>query len=185
MATSIPRDDTTMASLEQEVLAAKAFLLKSNKASAQNLYDHLSECLSKILDERPNDIIDTFEQVSLKIKAEKFLGATNTVQDAPEPSPKVDISEKRRPLFEVSASEKEEEIDEEVGVPYPNLLESMNYFAQGGIGLGLEEVFQISLALKKLTQKHPLASVRFWGKLCSNTQAVVDGTNMHTYVCAP
>jgi radial spoke head protein 4A len=31
--------------------------------------------------------------------------------------------------------------------------------------LGLEEVFQISLALKKLTQKHPLASVRFWGKI--------------------
>ena len=33
----------------------------------------------------------------------------------------------------MSASEKEEEIDEEVGVPYPNLLESMNYFAQGGV----------------------------------------------------
>ena len=62
---------------------------------------------------------------------------------------------------------------------------STHYMWSVQIGLGLEEVFQISLALKKLTQKHPLASVRFWGKLCSNTQAVVDGTNMHTYVCAP
>ena len=80
-----------MAGLEKEVLAAKAFLLRSSQGSHHNLYvshvsiiavcflqgkgysvsvlagvvlccklcryDHLSECLSKILDERPNDVL--------------------------------------------------------------------------------------------------------------------------------
>ena len=32
------------------------------------------------------------------------------------------------------------------------------------IGLGKAEVFHIQLALKKLTQKHPLALARFWGE---------------------
>lgn len=35
----------------------------------------------------------------------------------------------------MTAEEKEEEIDEEVGVPYPNLQESMYYFEQGGVSV--------------------------------------------------
>ena len=38
-------------------------------------------------------------------------------------------------IAQVTTEEKEEEIDEEVGVPYPNLQESMYYFEQGGVSV--------------------------------------------------
>ena len=38
-------------------------------------------------------------------------------------------------IAQVTAEEKEEEIDEEVGVPYPNLQETMYYFEQGGVSV--------------------------------------------------
>lgn len=33
------------------------------------------------------------------------------------------------------------------------------------IGLGREEFFRINLSLKQLTEKYPLASTKFWGKI--------------------
>ena len=36
---------------------------------------------------------------------------------------------------QVTDAEKDEEVDEEVGVPYPNLLESMHNFQQGGVSI--------------------------------------------------
>ena len=55
------------------------------------------------------------------------------------------------------------EADEEVSVPFPDLMDIARHFEEGGIGLGRDETFHIFLALKKLSQEQPLASVRFWG----------------------
>lgn len=74
--------------------------------------------------------------------------------------------------------------EEEVVIPFPDLLDIMNCFEQGGVsrililfarklhwsaceqvGLGKDETYRILLALKKLTADHKLASVRFWGKI--------------------
>jgi radial spoke head protein 4/6 len=47
----------------------------------------------------------------------------------------------------------------------PNLLELSYFFELGEIGLGSHETFRIWLSLKKLVDKYPLESIRFWGKL--------------------
>lgn len=73
------------------------------------------------------------------------------------------------------------EADEEVEIPFPNLIENMSYFEQGGVinhtttvllyfncfqvGIGKDETYRILLALKQLTREFPLASVKFWGKI--------------------
>jgi len=39
------------------------------------------------------------------------------------------------------------------------------FFEQAGIGLNREEMFRIGMALKNLTETHPLEHARFWGKI--------------------
>lgn len=60
--------------------------------------------------------------------------------------------------------------DEEVETPLPNLMELCFYFEQAGIGLNREEMIRIWLALKSLVDNHPLQHVRFWGKIFGREQ---------------
>jgi radial spoke head protein 4A len=81
-------------------------------------------------------------------------------------SGQVDVANMQKPLFiSAEGEEGDMEADEEVEIPFPNLMEIMSYFEQGGIGLGKDETYRIFLALKQLTKDHPLSSVRFWGKI--------------------
>ena len=55
-------------------------------------------------------------------------------------------------------------MDEEVAIPFPNLMEVAGALEQGGVGLGREETFRILLALRALLRENnTLQSVRFWG----------------------
>ena len=44
-------------------------------------------------------------------------------------------------------------------------MESAFYFEQAGVGLGTDETYRIFLALKQLTDTHPIQKCRFWGKI--------------------
>ena len=56
-------------------------------------------------------------------------------------------------------------MDEEVAIPFPNLMEVAYFFEQGGVGLGRAETYRILLALKALLRENTaLQSVRFWGE---------------------
>ena len=85
-------------------------------------------------------------------------------------------------VFQKSTADEDTEVDEEVGIAFPNLQESSHYFEMGGvsehqttislvllhcpqIGISKEEYSRILLALKKLTVTKPLSDVRFWGQL--------------------
>ena len=60
----------------------------------------------------------------------------------------------------------EGDMDEEVAIPFPNLMEVAGALEQGGVGLGKEETFRILLALRALLREHTtLQSVRFWGEM--------------------
>ncbi|OBS73660.1 hypothetical protein A6R68_15804, partial [Neotoma lepida] len=47
----------------------------------------------------------------------------------------------------------------------PNVMESAYYFEQAGVGLGTDETYRVFLALKQLTDTHPIQRCRFWGKI--------------------
>ena len=65
-------------------------------------YDHLSKCLSKILDERPDNVCDIFEDISNDAKRSKFISTVDTVQDRVEPCTQVALAQVQRKLFAVS-----------------------------------------------------------------------------------
>jgi hypothetical protein len=65
---------------ETDILQAKAFLLQASGATGLNLYDHLSDVLVKVLNERPKDAADSLEAISRKVKADKFSHKTLPIQ---------------------------------------------------------------------------------------------------------
>ncbi|KFQ36139.1 Radial spoke head protein 4 A, partial [Mesitornis unicolor] len=145
---------------------AKAYLLKSSTTSGLNLYDHLANMLTKILDEQPANPVDIIENISKDVKWAQFQKKVDTLRDEHEILPTFEAAEKRKALFFKPDGEGEEEPEEEIGeTPLPNVMETAFYFEQAGIGLSKDESYHIFLALKKLISVQPIQTCRFWGKI--------------------
>ncbi|KAM9667344.1 radial spoke head protein 4 homolog A isoform 1-T1 [Trichechus inunguis] len=159
--------DAAPSMLEIAVQNAKAYLLKTSSKSGLNLYDHLSNMLTKILDERPENAVEIIENISQDVKMAHFCKKLDTLQNENEMLPTYEIAEKQKALFlqgnlEGADQDLEDEIAEN---PLPNVMESAFYFEQAGVGLGTDETYRIFLALKQLTDTHPIHRCRFWGKI--------------------
>ncbi|XP_071598700.1 radial spoke head protein 4 homolog A-like [Heliangelus exortis] len=145
---------------------AKAYLLKSSTTSGLNLYDHLANMLTKILDEQPTNAVDIIENISKDVKWAQFQKKMDTLRDEHEILPTFEAAEKQKALFTKESGGGEEEQEEEIGEsPLPNVMETAFYFEQAGIGLSKEESYHIFLALKKLISDYPVQTCRFWGKI--------------------
>ena len=58
--------------------------------------------LSKVLDERPENVCDIFEDISKDTKRSKFTSQVDTVQDKIDQSTEVALAQVQRKLFAVS-----------------------------------------------------------------------------------
>ncbi|XP_038197008.1 radial spoke head protein 4 homolog A isoform X3 [Arvicola amphibius] len=160
-------NETAPSMLEVATQNAKAYLLSTSSKSGLNLYDHLSNVLTMILDERPADAVDIIENISKDVKMTNFNKKLDTLHNENEMLPAYEIAEKQKALFlqgplEGADPELEEEIAES---SLPNVMESAYYFEQAGVGLGTDETYRVFLALKQLTETHPIQRCRFWGKI--------------------
>uniref|UniRef100_A0A4W3JQP8 Radial spoke head 6 homolog A n=1 Tax=Callorhinchus milii TaxID=7868 RepID=A0A4W3JQP8_CALMI len=150
---------------ELEIQNAKAYLLTASTQSNLNLYDHLAEVLTKILNERPMDVVDIFEDLSRDVKTMMFTEKLDTLQDDWETSFAYSLAEVQKSLFIKPEEEEVENEEEVVETPLPNVMELAFYFEQAGVGLSREEMYRIFLALKQLCSTQPLQRCRFWGKI--------------------
>ncbi|NXF96809.1 RSH4A protein, partial [Eubucco bourcierii] len=158
----IPDPESRMLAVQN----AKAYLLKSSTTSGLNLYDHLANMLTKILDEKPTNAVDIIENISKDVKWAQFQKKMDTLRDEHEILPTFEAAEKRKALFLKGNEEAAEELEEETeNTPLPNVMETAFYFEQGGIGLSKDEYYHILLALKNLISVHPIQTCRFWGKI--------------------
>ncbi|XP_028365800.1 radial spoke head protein 4 homolog A isoform X1 [Phyllostomus discolor] len=159
--------ETAPSVLETAIQNAKAYLLKTSSQSGLNLYDHLSNMLTKILDERPENAVDIIENISQDVKMAHFSKKLDTLQNENEMLPTYEIAEKQKALFLQGHLEgADQELEDEIaGNSLPNVMESAFYFEQAGVGLGTDETYRVFLALKQLTDTHPIQRCRFWGKI--------------------
>ncbi|XP_032718262.1 radial spoke head protein 4 homolog A isoform X1 [Lontra canadensis] len=153
--------------LEIAVQSAKAYLLKTSSKSGLNLYDHLSDMLTKVLDERPENAVDIIESISQDVKMAHFRKKLDTLQNENEMLPIYETAEKQKALFlQGNLEGVDQELEDEIAEnSLPNVMESAFYFEQAGVGLGTDETYRIFLALKQLTDTHPIQRCRFWGKI--------------------
>ncbi|XP_069699823.1 radial spoke head protein 6 homolog A [Periplaneta americana] len=148
-------------------IRSKAFLQKPSKVEGVSLYDHLSELINKILEEKPENVVDYFEEYSRNLKEERFRPATDRLQDMYVPPGPLESAKKMMNLFEIPP-EKEAEVLEE-DEPTENIqtdvMETQFYFENGGIGLPRNEMFLIALGMRKLRLNQRFKKIRFWGKI--------------------
>ncbi|XP_036623517.1 radial spoke head protein 4 homolog A [Trichosurus vulpecula] len=152
--------------LEIAAQNAKAYLLKKSSKSGLNLYDHLCKVLTRILDQRPENVVDIIENISQDVKKAHFNKKLDTLQDEHEIPLAYELAEKQKALFLQGNLEGDQEQEDEIAeTPLPNIMESAFYFEQAGVGLSTDETYRIFLALKQLTDTQPIQTCRFWGKI--------------------
>ena len=92
--------------LDLEIQVSTYFILLPAATTYTNVflcrYDHLSRVLSKALDERPENIVDIFEDLSKDEKRAKFTSDVDTVQNRDDKSTEVALAEVQEKLFSVS-----------------------------------------------------------------------------------
>ena len=67
-------------------------------------YDHLTRLLTKILDERPSNAVDVFEDFSRTVKESRFVSDADNILEHPDPSAESRLAETQLSLFAVPAS---------------------------------------------------------------------------------
>ncbi|KAL4167713.1 hypothetical protein KRP22_013197 [Phytophthora ramorum] len=161
------RKRAAMTTLEE----AKAFL-KKDLPDGTNLYDHLGDVLLKIIVERPENLHETFENISTLVKQQRYL--------APQQPAAVDATSELSSIkklaqahqenwcnvaLELLKIKSEEEAALEPATGVADLLDEANMFEWAGLGFSKGETFRLSLALQRLAQTNSTVNLRFWGKL--------------------
>ncbi|RZF45047.1 hypothetical protein LSTR_LSTR002008 [Laodelphax striatellus] len=159
-------------------LEAKSFLSKCEGSANDSIWNHLSELITKILEERPVNIIDYLEQYSARVKRERFEIANNHIQKVFVPTSDLDYAKRNIELIKAAEMPPTSEITEEVneeesevdGATTSNkkmgFLQFMDNFRQAGVGLSKDESYLINLSLIKLQKTKPaVQKFKFWGKI--------------------
>lgn len=86
---------------EHEFVYAKSFLQQCSTNTGENLYDHLSTVLNQILSERPQNVVDFFEEYSRKVKERQYRLMTDHLEDVFVPSRRLKQANHLLPLLKV------------------------------------------------------------------------------------
>lgn len=164
---------------------AKSFLSTQNNGTS--LYEHLGAMVRKIIEEKPENALDLFENISLAVKESKLNVEYNDIQPIPiDNKEKNELQNKLNDILmfygkkpekkakneepneeNENAEEENEENEEPIDqskcatiLPFQNLLQ------WAGIGISNEEMYQLQHSFCSLIRKYPnIQSSRFWGKV--------------------
>lgn len=173
-----------------ELNIAKAVLQQYSTLSGDNLFDHLSDIVKRVIDERPPNVIDFFEEFSRNVREQKF--------HVPERFPPNGVfadSRMFRPAKRILHAIKlpnsaegtdfgcDEDITGEEGYTYIDgelqididdsmrrfmtfneRVEQLQFFwNQSGFSISKNDIFQLASSINRL-QTHPsIMQCRFWG----------------------
>uniref|UniRef100_A0AAR5P3I9 Radial spoke head protein 6 homolog A n=1 Tax=Dendroctonus ponderosae TaxID=77166 RepID=A0AAR5P3I9_DENPD len=159
---------------EAEFFNAKTFLQTASGNTGDNLYDHLTEVLNRILAERPENVIDFFEEYSRKVKERRYRPLTDRLEDCYITPAAFELASHMlralRPLPAPAPSTLDPEDLELADMSRNNLLEMLFYLEQAGLGLPRPEMVFVMLSMRQLVAAKPIASIRFWGKVLGTFQ---------------
>ena len=130
-------------------------ILSMFKWKSENLYDHMRRLLEQLISTRPENVMEYFDQYSRELRNKKpredpMVFLANSVKLA-----------KMYGLIYPTTQENQDGLLPKIADPW----EYVYYFEEIGVSLPREELYQISLALRKLSLVEGLSKIRFWGKL--------------------
>lgn len=174
-------------SLKKDLQNSLLFL-QQRSASGDSLFDHISKVIAKVVDERPQNVVDHFELFSERVRLETFEMNENLLAEAYQEPSRLAIALKSLPKFiersqqSVIVTDKEEadeaveetedeaveqDEDEEISgePPKASLWELQFHWNMLGIGLKSEEIFALACSMDRLKENPDIGSGRFWGKI--------------------
>lgn len=179
-------------SLKKDLQNAKLLLQNCSVDSGDSLYDHLSNVIGKVIDERPKNVVDYFEEFSQRVREETFRLNEIILEKAYQEPERLEIANKILPSLinfkqysmydektlekdEIDGEENEEDEDEEeeeddevkvfAETPKYNFMEQQFHWNSIGIGFAQDETFLLSCALAQLASNSSIASCHFWGQI--------------------
>lgn len=178
-------------------------LLQQRSASGDSLFEHLSRVISKVIDERPTNVVDYFELFSERVRLEGFEMNENLLEEGYVEPSRLGIAKKLLPglvekskkamniladnedeegkALEPSTDENNKEDDGDAiycETPPRDLWELQFYWNLLGIGFPREELFSLACSIERLKANPAIASCRFWGKMLGlkNDYYIVEST---------
>ncbi|KAH8261215.1 hypothetical protein KR044_005355 [Drosophila immigrans] len=185
----LPKTSTVEApNIGYELSIAKSVLQQYSTLSGDNLFDHLSDIVKRVIDERPPNVIDFFEEFSRNVREQKFhmperfppsgvfadsrmfrpakriLGAIKLpINVEPDLGPDEDVGEE---AFIYADTELQIDLDDSLRmfVTFNERVEQLQfYWNQAGFSISKNDIFQLASSINRL-QTHPsIMQCRFWG----------------------
>ncbi|KAM7364483.1 radial spoke head protein 4a isoform 1-T2 [Cochliomyia hominivorax] len=173
-----------------ELALAKSIMQQYSTISGDNLFDHISDIIKRVIDERPPNVIDFFEEFSRSVREQKF--------HLPERFPPDGVFEETR-MYKVAKKQlismklpypgdstlqagDEDELEEELNkkeviklkkplisskfLTFNDRVQYLQFFwNQCGFSISSEDIFQLACSMNRL-QTHPsITQCRFWGMI--------------------
>ncbi|KAJ3029922.1 Radial spoke head protein 4 A, partial [Rhizophlyctis rosea] len=154
---------------ESEVQLAKAFLMGVSEKSGTSVYDHLTQVIVRILENRIEGGVDIFESISADVKRSKFqaeqVTAPGGFRKEPPYNPQTEISSAQIKLFERLSPEDQADRSSGEAGEVPDVMDLSNLWEWAGVSLSPPETFTTFLSMQNLSSTKPLKSLRLWGKI--------------------
>ncbi|ALC42771.1 CG3121 [Drosophila busckii] len=171
-----------------ELSIAKSVLQQYSTLSGDNLFDHMSDIIKRVIDERPPNVIDFFEEFSRNVREQKFhvperFPPTGVFADSrmfrpakrilhaiklPQTAEGADYAGDEEGAEELTYADAELHIDLDdsmrLFVTFNERVEQLQfYWNQTGFSISKDDIFQLASSINRL-QTHPsIMQCRFWG----------------------
>lgn len=170
-----------MSSKSQAFEAAQAYLKRSVDPSGRTLHDHLTDVLLAIARDKPENPLESFESISVRVK-ESYLPFNNQ-QDSGEIQraggsrnflPQLDATAQsalQSAIQRTATLLKPEPLPEDAEQPdwdaaaFPDLIQQAKTLEWAGVSLGEEDLYRIVCSLQQLAAQKSLTAVRLFGKI--------------------
>lgn len=158
--------------ISRDIITAKLILKECSGDTGDCLYDHLSDIIKRVVDEKPSNVVDYFEQYSQQIKEDKFRMNENLLEDTYVEPERLKTAKKlfdslikipSNPDFPGAPVDDLEKFEEKKYNFLMNFMHLQFYWNFVGIGFPQDEVYLLALSMKKLEEKEFISEIRFWG----------------------
>ncbi|XP_011205397.1 radial spoke head protein 4 homolog A isoform X1 [Bactrocera dorsalis] len=174
-----------------ELNVAKAIMQQYSTISGDNLFDHLADIIKRVIDERPPNIIDFFEEFSRNVREQKLHLPERFPPDGvfeesriyrvakkfllsmklPVPEPhELQVADEMATVEESKSAILEglklDILDLSRFITFNERVQHLQFFwNQCGFGINSDDIFQLACAMDRL-QTHPsIMQCRFWGMI--------------------
>ncbi|XP_061395610.1 radial spoke head protein 4 homolog A-like [Musca vetustissima] len=173
-----------------ELSLAKSIMQQYSSISGDNLFDHLSDIIKRVIDERPPNVIDFFEEFSRNVREQKLhLPERFPSNGVYEEHPLYKVAKKqlmsmKLPMIDytkpgISEEDLEEDHQKEDDLKLPlkpdyaykfrifneRVQHLQFYWNQCGFSISSEDIFQLACSMDRI-QTHPcIRQCRFWGMI--------------------